>query len=72
MPLLEERFSPSPSTMPEPSSRKWWPIKARGGKKTTKGMHTVKEADMLAAKIDLLLSRLNERAHKKEAMKATV
>ena len=35
-------------------------------------MHTVKEADMLVAKIDLLLSRLNERAHEKEAMKATV
>ena len=28
--------------------------------------------DMLAIKIDLLLSRLNERAHEKEAMKATV
>jgi len=27
---------------------------------------------MLATKIDLLLSRLNERAHEKEAMKATV
>ena len=27
---------------------------------------------MLAAKMDLLLKRLNERAHKKEAMKATV
>jgi hypothetical protein len=25
-------------------------------------MHSVKEADMLATKIDLLLSRLNERA----------
>ena len=35
-------------------------------------MHTMKETDMLATKIDLLLSRLNERAHKKEAMKATV
>jgi hypothetical protein len=35
-------------------------------------MHTVKQADMLAAKIYLLLSRLNERAHEKEAMKATV
>ena len=32
----------------------------------------MKEADMLATKIDLLLSRLNERAHEKEAMKATV
>jgi glycerol kinase len=44
----------------------------RGGKKQQKGMHTMKEADMLAAKIDLILSRLNERAHKKEAMKATI
>jgi hypothetical protein len=35
-------------------------------------MHTVKEADMLAVQIDLLLSRLNERANEKEAMKATV
>ena len=35
-------------------------------------MHTVKETDMLATKIDLLLSRLNERGHEKEAMKATV
>ena len=32
----------------------------------------MKETDMLAAKIDLLLSRLNEQAHEKEAMKATV
>ena len=32
----------------------------------------MKEADMLAAKMDLLLKRLDERAHKKEAMKATV
>ena len=32
----------------------------------------MKEVDMLMAKIDLLLSRLNERAREKEAMKATV
>ena len=32
----------------------------------------MKETGMFAAKIDLLQSRLNERAHKKEAMKATV
>ena len=32
----------------------------------------MKETDMLAAKIDLLLSRLNERAQEKETMKATV
>ena len=38
----------------------------------TKGMHTMKETDMLAAKIDLLLSRLNERDHEKEVMKAAV
>ena len=41
-------------------------------RKQQKDMHTVKETDMLAVKIDLLLSRLNERAHEKEAMKATV
>ena len=35
-------------------------------------MHTVKETNMLATKIDLLFSRLNKRAHEKEAMKATV
>jgi hypothetical protein len=35
-------------------------------------MHTVKEADMLAAKIDLLMKRLDKCAHKKEAMKGTV
>ena len=32
----------------------------------------MKKVDMLATKIDLLLSRLNERAHEKEAMKATI
>jgi hypothetical protein len=41
-------------------------------RKQQKGMHSMKEADMLAAKIDLLLTRLNERAHEKDAMKATV
>jgi len=35
-------------------------------------MHTVKEADMLAAKMDLLLKRLDEHATEKETMKATV
>jgi len=35
-------------------------------------MHTVKEADMLAAKMDLLLKRLEEHAAKKEAMKSTI
>ena len=41
-------------------------------RKQQKGMHKVKETDMLATKIDLLLSRLNERAYEKEAMKATI
>jgi len=35
-------------------------------------MHTVKEVDMLAAKMDLLLKRLDERAAHKAAMKSTV
>ena len=41
-------------------------------RKQQKGMHTVKEADMLATKMDLLLKRLDERAANKEAMKGTV
>jgi hypothetical protein len=32
----------------------------------------MKEADMLAAKMDLLMKRLDERAHKKETMRGTV
>ena len=35
-------------------------------------MHTMKETDMLAAKIDLLMKRLEEQAQDKEAMKGTV
>ena len=35
-------------------------------------MYTVKEADMLAAKMDLLLKRLDKRAADKEAMKGTI
>ena len=41
-------------------------------RKQQKGMHTMKEADMFATKMDLLLKRMDERAHEKEAMKATV
>ena len=40
--------------------------------KTQKGMHTIKETDMLAAKIDLLMKRLEEWAQEKEAMKGTI
>ena len=35
-------------------------------------MHTVKDMDMLAAKIDLLMKRLDKCVAEKEAMKATV
>ena len=35
-------------------------------------MHTVKEADMLAAKMDLLLKRIDEHAADKDAMKGTI
>jgi hypothetical protein len=35
-------------------------------------MHTVKETDMLATKMDLSLKRLDEHAGDKEAMKGTV
>jgi len=41
-------------------------------RKQQKGMHTIKEVDMLAAKIDLLMKRLDDHAAEKEAMKSTV
>ena len=41
-------------------------------RKTQKGMHTVKETDMLSAKIDLLMKRLEEQVHEKDAMMGTV
>ena len=40
--------------------------------KQQKGMHSMNEANMLAAKIDLLMKRLDDRAAEKEAMKSTV
>ena len=54
------------------SSIKWWQIKAGGGKETTKGMHTVKETDMLSTKTDLLMKRLEEWAQEKDDMVGTV
>ena len=41
-------------------------------RKTQKGMHTVKETNMLSAKIDLLMKRLEEWAQEKDAMMGTV
>jgi len=41
-------------------------------RKTQKGMHTVKETDMLSTKIDLLMKRLEERAQDKDAMMGTI
>ena len=41
-------------------------------RKSQKSMHTVKETDMLSAKIDLLMKRLDERAQDKEALMGTV
>ena len=35
-------------------------------------MHTIKEMDILSAKIDLLMKRLEERAKDKDAMMGTV
>jgi hypothetical protein len=40
--------------------------------KQQKGMHTMKEVDMLPARMDLLMKRLDECTHEKEAMKGTV
>ena len=41
-------------------------------RKTQKGMHTVKETDMLSTKIDLFMIRLEEWAQEKDAMMCTV
>jgi hypothetical protein len=41
-------------------------------RKQQKDMHSVKEADMLAAKIDLLMKRLDDCTAEKETMKSTV
>ena len=35
-------------------------------------MHTVKETNMLSAKIDLLMKRLEEQVHEKDAMMGTI
>ena len=52
-------------------SNQWWRDEKLHDEQQ-KGMHTVKEMDMLAAKMDLLIKRLDERAHEKEAMYNTV
>ena len=41
-------------------------------RKTQKGMHTMEDTDMLSAKIDLLMKRLEEWAQEKDAMMGTV
>ena len=41
-------------------------------RKSQKGMHTMKEMDIIAAKIDLLMKRLEDRAQDKETMKGTI
>jgi hypothetical protein len=71
--LLEEHSSPSPSTMPQHSLRKIVANQSWGEeRKTQKGMHTMKETDLLAAKLDLLMKRLDDCAPKKEATTSTV
>ena len=52
-------------------SNKWWGDE-RLQDEQQKGMHTMKETDMLAVKMDLLIKRLDERAHEKEAMHGIV
>ncbi|XP_066373621.1 uncharacterized protein [Miscanthus floridulus] len=52
-------------------SNQWWGDE-RLRDEQQKGIHTMKEMDMLVAKIDLLIKRLNERAQKKEAIYGTV
>ena len=51
-------------------SNQWWG-EERLQDEQQKGMHTMKETDMLA-KMDFLMKRLDERAHEKEAMYGTI
>jgi hypothetical protein len=62
MPLLEELSSHSPSMELWLSLRKWCPINGwvMRGSKMKKGMHTMKEMDMLAIEVDILMKRLDE------------
>ena len=43
----------------------------REERKTQKGMHIMKEMDMVSAKIDLLMKRLEERAQDKDVVMGT-
>ena len=52
--------------------KKWLLIRAGERSASNKRHAFPKEADILAAKIDLLMKRLDDRAAKKEAMKSTV
>ena len=51
------------------SNQSWWEERSN---KQQKGMHTMKEMDMLATKMDFLMKRLDKHAHEKEAMYGTV
>jgi hypothetical protein len=44
----------------------------RGQNKQQKGMHTMRETDMLDAKLDLLMKRLDKHAAEKEPMYGTI
>ena len=52
-------------------SNQWWGEERLQGEQQ-KGMHTVKKIDVLAVKMDLLIKRLDECAHGKEAMYGTI
>ena len=56
---LEEHSFHLMSQMPRHSSRRWFPTKDRAMNDYHKrGMHSLKQVDMLAAKVDLLAKRL--------------
>jgi hypothetical protein len=71
---LEEHSYHLQSIKPQLVWRKWRPTKVRTKKELKPareggGMHQLKEVDMLFAKMDLFMKRLDERAdEKKEVM----
>jgi len=70
---LEEHSYHSPYHKPQLLWRRWRPTKAGMKNEPTRkrggGMHQLKEVDMLSAKLDLLMEKLDDRAgDKKEVM----
>jgi hypothetical protein len=67
--FLSLTISQATALMEKMASNQGWSEERTQGHKRSRGMHQLKEVDMLSAKMDLLMKRLDERAgEKKEVM----